>query len=357
MKIDPVAWRLRSQRLVGPGCRTPADVVTWLGAMQAQDYSGAKWAVGLRASTVDDQAIERAYDEGAILRTHLMRPTWHFVSPADIRWIQMLTGPRVHSLNAVYYRRAGLEASVLRRAVPVLEQSLGHRNYLTREALGGKLAAAGLSLRGQSLAYLMMYAELEAVVCSGPRQGKQFTYALLEERAAPAPPISRDEALAELVRRYFTSHGPATFRDFAWWSGLTARDAKHGIEMDGNRLDHETIDGLTYWFMPGRAASPPASPAVFLLPNYDEFGIAYRDRTLLASVPRPKRIVAGDEFAHLLVIDRQLTGRWRRTVKSRSVIVEVQSFRSLTRSEIRSVETAVDVYGVFVGLPATLTIA
>ena len=146
----------------------------------------------------------------------------------------MLTGPRVNALNALYYRKGGLDAPALRRGVKVLERSLRNRNYLTRDALGSALAAAGLPLRGQSLAYLMMYAELEGVVCSGPRQGKQFTYALLEERAAPAPAISRDEALAELVRRYFSSHGPATFKDFAWWSGLTSRDAKEGVAMNGD---------------------------------------------------------------------------------------------------------------------------
>ena len=250
VKIDPIAWRLRSQRLVRTTCRTPADVVGWLGAMQAQDYAGAKWAIGLRAAGLDDRAIEGAFNDGAILRTHMMRPTWHFVTPADIRWIQMLTGPRVNKLNALYYRRGGLDATALRRGVKVLERSLRNRNYLTRDALGSALAVAGLPLRGQSLAYLMMYAELEGVVCSGPRQGKQFAYALLEERAAPAPAIGRDQALAELVRRYFSSHGPATFKDFAWWSGMTSRDAKEGVAMNGDGLTHEVIDGRTYWFSP-----------------------------------------------------------------------------------------------------------
>jgi hypothetical protein len=350
VKIDPVAWRLRSQQLVRTTCRTPADVVGRLGAMQAQDYAGAKWAIGLRAAGLDDRSIERAFNQGAILRTHMMRPTWHFVTPADIRWIQMLTGPRVNRLNALYYRRGGLDGPALRRGVKVLERSLRNRNYLTREALGSALAAAGLPLRGQPLAYLVMYAELEGVVCSGPRQGKQVTYALLEERAAPAPAISRDEALARLVRRYFSSHGPATFKDFAWWSGLTARDAKAGVAMNGDGLAHEVIDGLTYWFSPGRAAKPPPSPAVFLLPNYDEFGIAYRDRVLVCGVPRPTGMTDLDEFAHLLVIDRTLIGRWRRVVKRRSVVVEVQPFRSLTGAESRAVEAEVQAYGAFLGL-------
>ena len=356
LKIDPIAWRLRSQRLIHATGRRAADVVSWLGAMQAQDYAGAKWGIGLRAIDAGDSAIERAFNEGAILRTHMMRPTWHFVAPADIRWIQKLTGPRVQSLNTLYYRRAGLDAPALRRGMKVLERSLRKLKFLTREALGHALEGAGLPLQGQALAYLMMYAELEGVVCSGPREGKQFTYALLEERAAPVPGVSRDESLAALVRRYFTSHGPATFKDFAWWSGLTARDAAAGVAMIGHGLVHEMIDGLTYWFAPGPAATAPASPAVFLLPMYDEFGIAYRDRKLLSSVPRPKHVTERDVFAHLLVIDGELAGRWRRQVQARSAVIDVQPFRSLTGAEIRGVEAAVETYGTFVGLPAATNI-
>ena len=331
-------------------------MVSWLGAMQAQDYAGAKWGIGLRSRGAGDRAIERGFNDGAILRTHMMRPTWHFVAPADIRWIQKLTGPRVNAQNALYYRKAGLDAAALRRGVKVLERSLRNLTFLTREALARDLLRDGLPVRGQSLAYLMMYAELETVVCSGPRDGNQFTYALLEERALPAPAISRDEALAELVRRYFTSHGPATFKDFAWWSGLTARDAATGAAMLGDSLVHETIDGLRYTFARGRAAVPPASPAAFLLPTYDEFGVAYRDRQLLSSVPRPKRVAEGDGLGQLLVIDRELTGRWRRKVHTRSVVVDVQPFRKLTRAEIGAVEAAVEAYGAFAGLLAALNI-
>ena len=356
MPIDPLAWRLRSQKLVVTKCRKPEQVVRWLGAVQSQDYAGAKWAIGLRSSGLDDRAIDRAFNEGAILRTHMMRPTWHFVAPADIRWIQRLTGPRVNALNALYYRRGGLDAQTLRRGVKVLERALRDLNYLTRDALASRLGESALPLRGESLAYLMMYAELEGVVCSGPRMGKQFTYALLEERVAPTPTIDRDQALAELARRYFMSHGPATFKDFAWWSGMTARDAKEGIAMNAARLNHEAIDGLTYWFAPGRAAISPPSRAVFLLPNYDEFGVAYRDRVLLRNAPRPKSLDASGSFAHLLVIDDAITGRWRRDTSTRSVVVHVQPFRSLTRAEKRAVEAAVDRYGEFLGLPATATI-
>ena len=356
MTIDAVARRLRSQKLVLTKCRKPAQVVSWLGAVQAQDYAGAKWALGLRATGLDDQSIDRAFNDGSILRTHMMRPTWHFVAPADIRWIQRLTGPRVNALNGLYYRNGGLDTQTMRRGVRVLERSLRDLNYLTRDALASALAESGPPLLGQSLAYLMMYAELEGVVCSGPRIGKQFTYALLEERVAASSSIPRDEARAELVRRYFTSHGPATFKDFAWWSGLTARDAKEGVAMNGARLEHEIVDGLTYWFGPDRAATLPLSPAVFLLPNYDEFAIAYRDRVLLRAVHRPKSIAASDEFAHLLVVDDEITGRWRRDVTTRSIVVHVQPFRPLTRVEKRAIEVEVDRYGAFMGLAATAAI-
>ena len=356
MKLEPIAWRLRSQKLARTALRTPADVVSWLGAMQAQDYAGAKWAIGLRAVGLDDRAIDRAFNDGSILRTHVMRPTWHFVAPADLRWIQRLTGPRVNALNAPYYRKGGLDAPALLRGVKVLERSLRNLHYLTRDALGSALAGAGLPLHGQSLAYLMIYAELEGVVCSGPRRGRQFTYALLEERAAPSPAIGRDDALARLASRYFTSHGPATLRDFAWWSGLTVRDGKEAVAMAGDALAHESVDGLTYWFPPGRAAKPLPSPAVLLLPNYDELAVAYRDRVLPRAVPRPGSMTGREAFAHQFVIDGEITGHWRRDLTPRSVVVELQPFRSLTRAETRAVEAAVDVYGAFLGLPAAMTV-
>src|SRR5215207_3109573 len=173
------AMRLHNLRLAETKCQTPAEVVTWLGAVQAQEYAHAKWGLALRLHGFTDADIEPFIEDGTILRTHLMRPTWHFVTAADIRWMQMLTAPRVQRMVIPYNRRLELDAATLRRATAVFERSLRDRQYLTRAELSERLGSAGLAVSGQRLAHAAMHAELEAVICSGPRRGRQSTYALV----------------------------------------------------------------------------------------------------------------------------------------------------------------------------------
>ena len=201
--------------------------MSWLGAVQAQDYTGAAWGVALRARDLTAVAFEREFAAGRILRTHVMRQTWHFVAQADIRWLQALTGPRVRAASAYYAARLAIDARLMTRARTIVERALEGGQYLTRDELAERLLQDGrIEAAGQRLAYIVMALELDAVICSGPRRGKQFTYALVEERAPQARVLPRDEALAELARRYFQSHGPATVHDFGWWSGLPVKDAR-----------------------------------------------------------------------------------------------------------------------------------
>ena len=270
--------RLHNQCITRTGHRRPADLVAWLGAVQAQEFGPAKWGLGLRLpETTTEGKIDRAFDAGEILRTHVMRPTWHFVARADIRWMLELTAPRVHQTLSHYLRRQGLDIATRTRAAAVFERVLdGHA--LTRSELGTHLGRAGIVARGMPLALLTIFAELEGVICSGPRRGKEFTYAQVAERAPNARRLPRDEALAELTLRYFRSHGPATIRDFVWWSGLTTPDAKRGLEI--NRARSDAIDGCTYWTTAGTPRRSVVSRSVHLLPIYDEY---------LVSVPRPIR--------------------------------------------------------------------
>jgi len=213
--------RLQNHHLSHPQLKRPDAIVAWLGAVQAQEYAGAKWALVQRMPGATDAAIEQAFTDGAILRTHLLRPTWHFVTPADIRWMLALTAPRVHALNAYYYRKCELDKTIFARSHDALVNALQGGKQLMREEVRTVLEQAGIATKGDlRFAYLMMHAELDGIVCSGARRGKQFTYALVEERVPPTRKVDRDEALAELVKRYFTSHGPATVQDFTWWSGL-----------------------------------------------------------------------------------------------------------------------------------------
>ena len=350
--------RLQHQQLIHSSMKDPASVVACLGAMQAQDFSGAKWGVGLRAPACHEANIEDAFNHGHILRTHVLRPTWHFVAAEDIKWMLALSGPRVHAANQYYYKQSGLDAKVFARSCAMMSRVLEGGDFKTRAELAVALKKAKVPADGLKLAYIMMHAELEGVITSGPRRGKQFTYALLDERAPTAKTLDRDAALAELVKRYFTSHGPATVRDFVWWSGLTGADAEAGIEAVTPKLQQETIDGRIYWSAPSRAARATKGSRAFLLPNFDEYLIAYKDRSAVMDATLGANIVARSNgaFPHHLVIDGTLAGSWRREVKGNTVSVEVAPYRKLTPVQTRAVMSAVDCYGEFVGLPAALTV-
>jgi hypothetical protein len=343
VKVDLVRERLRNQKLLQSEFHKPDEAVAWLGAVQSQDYTGAKWALGQRANGLTDPDIENAFNRGTILRTHVLRPTWHFVARADIRWLLALSGPRVHAISAHYYRKMELDDRLFARSRKVFERALAGGKHLTRPELARALEKAGILAKGPRLAYLVMHAELDGVICSGPRQGKQFTYALLDERAPDARSLSRDDALAELTRRYFTSHGPATLRDYAWWSGLTVREARAGLEMIKPKLVQEALDGLVYWFPPSTSPTRRATSTVHLLPIYDEHLIAYKDRGIVLDESCGRALwsmVA--EFPHQLVVNGRVTGAWRRTVSNKAVHIRVRPFRSLTRIELRGLEAAAE---------------
>jgi hypothetical protein len=329
VKSPILQQRLRNQRLLGNPLNTPEAVVSWLGAVQAQDYAGAKWGLGLRGRSFSDEAVDRAFDEGRILRTHLLRPTWHFVAPADLRSFLAISGPRVQAFNAYYYRRFELEARHFVKSHAAIEQALQGRRFLTRAELSTVLAVARIDARGTRLAAVVMHAELEGLICSGPRRGKQFTYALMDERVPRGRVLPPDEALVELTRRYFRSHGPATIKDFVWWSGLTVAQAKTGIAAIEPALRRVDVGGLCYWVVPTSApAGPSRTSTTYLLPNYDEFLIAYKDRDevlahrrALADQPPPL-----ENSPHHVIVDGLLAGSWRRVPRPSAVQVDVNLF-------------------------------
>lgn len=353
---DIAYLRLYNQGLSEIRLKDPGDVVTQLGAVQAQDYAGAKWALGQRVPDVTDAAIDGLFNEGKILRTHLLRPTWHFVSPADILWILELSRPRVHMANASMYRTLELDPAIRTKSYRVLEKALQGRQYLTRAELGSALEKAGINAEGLRLGYFMMSAELDGIICSGPRKGKQFTYALLGERAPQSKSLPRDEALAELTRRYFTARGPASLPDFTWWSGLTMADAKNGIEMVGSQLASEVISGQVYWLAEIEQPAREKGPNACLLPNYDEYIIGFKDRSAIGEVA--KRVgIKGDDpsfLAHIIIIDGQVVGGWKRTLKKNKVLVTTNLITSLSKSEHRALLEAASRYGQFLGLPVEL---
>lgn len=350
--------RLRNQQLIDSTRKSPEEVVSWMVAMQAQDYPAAKWAIGLRAPRCHDANVEQAFNDGRILRTHVLRPTWHFVTPADIRWLLALSAPRVHAVNAYYYRQAGLDARVFKKSCAMIHRILEGGQTLTRAEIATHLKRAKIPADGLKLAYLVIQAELEGVICSGPRRGSQFTYALLDERVpTPAKPKTREEALAELVTRYFASHGPATVRDFSWWSGFTITDTTRAIASIRSTLESTKIGDLEYWGAEPPQMSRKKTPA-FLLPNYDEYLIAYKDRGAFLEQGRTANLVAraNSALSNHLVIDGKLAGSWSRTINGNSVQIQVAPYKKLAPAQSRAVANAVDCYGEFLGMPGHLSV-
>ena len=355
---DIALRRLASQRLVGQRFTSPAEVVRQLGAVQSQDYAGGKWGIGQRLDGAVDGDVERAFTDGAIVRTHVLRPTWHFVAAEDLRWMLALTAPRVRATMLTYDRHLGLDEAVFARSAAVITRELSGGRHRTRAQLGEALAREKIdSGVGQRMAHLMMRAELDGVVCSGARQGNQSTYALLDERVPPGPQLQRDEAMQELAVRYFRTRGPATVHDFSWWSGLKMGDARRAVELAGERLAHETIDGTDYWFTDD-APAPGGAGSAHLLPNYDEYFIGFRDRSALQGRVAASKIdvPAGVFLTHVVVVDGELVGGWKRSVVGGTVIVEVRLVVDVPRRAMSQVHAQVKRYGEFLGMPVEVEI-
>ena len=355
MTLDILQQRLHNQLLSQTKFTQPSQVVAWLGAVQSQDYAGAKWALAQRTNGLTDAIIEQAFARGEILRTHVLRPTWHFVTPVDIHWMLALTAPRVRAAMAYMNRQLGLDTAIFEKSNAALTKALQGNKQLTRSELGQILQKAGIPVDGLHLGHLMGRAELDGIICSGVRRGKQHTYALLEERAPQAKTLERDEALAELTKRYFTSHGPATLPDFVWWSGLTTTDARKGIEFVKSQFDHEVVDDQTYWFI-ASGSTRKLSPTVHLLPDYDEYTVGYTDRAEIFDISHSNKLDArGSVLAqYSIMINGQVAGTWKRTIKKNEVLIELVPFIMLTDDQNQAIIAATQQYGKFLELPVVL---
>lgn len=354
MLADIPALRLHGQRITTAGPPTPADLVHHLGAVQAQEYPFAKWALGLRLGPAwSDARIEQAFAAGSILRTHVMRPTWHFVAAEDISWMQRLCAPRVRTAMSSYLRKEGMDARLLNRSVAIFERALQGGTFLTRVELGQQLARARIALTPMQLGFVAMHTEIEGIMCSGPRRGKQFTYALTTTRAPRQRQLDGDEALAELTGRFLRSHGPATLRDFVWWSGLKTIDARRGFAIiEASHFEQESV---TYYSVAQEQRG--SASGVHLLPIYDEYLVSYRDRV---AVPHgPSSLRHGSTlvpFRHALVIDGQVAGTWRPEAGDEGPVVVVTAMRRFSRDERNGIEAAIAGYGRFLGVPVSAAV-
>jgi hypothetical protein len=355
---DVVHLRLLRLGLSRPADAGPVAAVRRLGAVQSQDYGPATWSLGQRVPGLRAADADACFDAGDLIRTHVLRPTWHFVSPHDLRWLLALTAPRVHQLNAYYYRQSGLDADGLTRSQAAIATALADGEPRTRKELFATLAAAGAPAAGLPGTYALMNAELNGVICSGPRIGKQQSYMLLEARVPPAPPAEAalaadpDAALAELTYRFFASHGPATQQDLRAWASLTVADIRRGLDLVGDRLVSETVDGRTFWFEPPADPYRAPSPAVHLLQAYDEYLVGHADSKDLIA---PDAALGYDRFDRrlrfngVLVVDGLVAGHWRRAVTRDRVAIEVQALRPFEDAEDDALRAAAEAHGRFLG--------
>jgi len=353
--LDIATTRLSNQKLLGNSFTTTADAVLYLGGLQAQDYQAAKWSLGQRIENASDEMIEQDFNEGKILRTHVMRPTWHFVSPENIRWMLELTAPRVKRFMGTYNRKLELTDAVFEKCNKVIAKALEKDNK-TRAELKEQLAQGGIETDVQRLGHIVMNAELDGIICSGPRKGKQFTYALLEKRVKKMKRITREEALAKLALTYFMSHGPAQIIDFTWWSGLTMKDANEGLDSVKSILTNETVENKIYWFSPDLKINRQNKTTAYLLSIFDEYTIAYKDRSALGGERYIEKFISmGSALLSVIILDGKVVGTWKRILKKAAAEVKLSVFAKLNDDERGAVEKAADDYGKFLGLRVLLS--
>lgn len=348
--------RLASQGLARPAQGAPEEVVDWLGAVQAQDYLGALWAVGARVAGATAQTVTQALADGRIVRTWPMRGTLHLVAPADVRWMLALLTPRVVQRSQGRLRQLGLDTAALAASARVLTAALEGGRHRSRAALFGALEAAGIATGGQRGIHILGQLAQAGLLCFGPHAGKQPTFTLLNEWVPAAPALPRDEALAALSLRYFRSRGPATLQDFCWWSGLTVADARAGLGAVAGQLAEARLDGQTYFYAEAAAGLGDDPDQPFLLPPFDEFLLAYRDRSAVLDPAYSGRVAPGANgiFHPIVVQGGRVVGTWRRVLKARQVILSFCPFAPWPAGQAQALVAAGERYGRFLGLPAVV---
>jgi hypothetical protein len=343
--------RLVHQGLAQPFEQSASEVVGTMGAIQAQDYAGAKWALGLRTAGNSDAHIEQALSSRFIVRTWLMRGTLHFVAANDLRWMLELVAQRIINRSARRYRELELDAQTLSRSNNLISAALHDARQLNRTELLAMLQRAGISTHGQRAPHLLQWAALAGLVCQVGMRSSQPVYALLDDTIPKAQPIPRDEALAALALRYFTSRGPATLRDYIWWSGLAAEEARTGLESIKAQLKSDEVSGQVYWQAREHIEIPASTQTAHLLPAFDEYLIAYKDRSSALYADYAEAIKLGNGLSPTIAINGLIAGTWRRTIRSGRIIMSQHFFKALSNQDRLAVARATNAYGDFMGMP------
>ena len=352
-----IAHRLINQCLLQNNYANPGDVVSHMIAIQSQEFGPARWAVSIRGHKLSENSILDAFNSGEILRTHLLRPTWHFVAKADIRWVIHLTAPHIMYRNKYYYKQAGLDATVFTKSNKVLTKCLRDQTFLTRKEIEHELFNNKIRVTGIGLGYIMMNAELESIICSGPRKGNQFTYALIDEMVAPQEPMERNEALVKLFNQFIISRGPASLADFCYWSGLSASDANKALEISGISLSSCQYQRHKLYYDPGAAVSDRKAAAIIrsgkskttiLLPDYDEYLMSYKDKSLLMTEGSSAGKNATN-YNRMIIEKGRIIGSWRKAQNESDVTIQLREGIKFSDESKARLQEAENRYRKFIG--------
>lgn len=352
---DITTLRLLNQQIINGRTKSPLEIIKSLGAMQAQDYYGSLWALGLRTGQTEKESVQ-AIEAGAILRTWPQRGTLHFVPAEDARWLVSLSAERL--LKGAKRRREqlGLDDATLLESQKVLTGALQNNRQLSRPAVMDVLEASGISTKAGRGYHILWYLSQTGITCIGPMAAKQQTISLLDIVAPLQKELTRRESIVELSKRYFTSHGPATVQDFMWWSGLTAADVKTGLEVNQALLISEKVDGREYWLRKDLPELTETTNCSFLLSGFDEYLLGYKDRSAALATEHAQKVVPGSNgmFLSTIVIDGHVAGTWKRTIKKDHVLITLSPFKLLTKAAKNSLQEPLEAYGHFLGRPIKL---
>jgi hypothetical protein len=347
---DLIHYRLYTQQISNHQFSKPEQVVSWLGAVQAQDYLNSLWAIGLRLPHCTESEVEKAISDKSIVRTWPMRGTLHFVNPEEVRWMLKLLTPRVMARASGRHRDLGLTKSIFLKSARLISKALEKSKSLTRNELYAILEKGNIKTTDSSGLHIIVQLAQEGLICCGPRKSKQPTFVSLDDWVPAFKELKKEEALARLAEGYFRSHGPATLQDFIWWSGLTTAEAKTALESVKSKFTNATVGDKVHWFIPS-SIPKGLTKTTFLLPNYDEYVVGYKDRTHLQVAALDEKFSRNNMvFNNTIVTGGQLAGQWNRVLQKNSVEMKYTLF--LTHPKvISSLKKAGQNYSRFLKLP------
>lgn len=319
--------RLYNQLLLSHDLTEPQEVVSWMGAMQAQALDMAKWGIGARLKGGAVKDIEEALNTGKVIRTHILRPTWHYVAAEDHRWMFDLSNPQIKPIYIGYCKTVEADESEILRGIPLVEKALSDGKHLTKEDIGDFLRGRNMTTDATLLNLIITRAEMEGILCNGKVLGNKQTYTLLDEWVPRQPELCREEALERLARRYFTSHGPATIPDFAWWSGLSITDCRKAVGMIRYDFVCENLNGREFWMRNDIRTSPSDMVSALLLPPFDEFVVSYKDRSeIVHETHHGKVMTKNGIFSPTVMLNGEIVGSWKKSVKKKAPSIELSFF-------------------------------